>query len=334
VRRILLEMPQGSEIQEKNVQETPSFPPFVEKVLDEVRLTLRYYRNQFPGETISKVYIFGDGLKPELLPLLTKELNIPVTLPDLSKLVGQAEPVPPRLARTIGLALKELAAEGPDIELLPAKEKAASFRQSKLFKTLLLEGVGAIAVLFVIFMILSHYITLQKSSMEKGRDKTMRAPVASVSKGELEKKKTALSQKVKFYEALFDKRIYWTRKLNLLGTILPKGAWVTHLRLEDHSDEETGRDDSIYRLTLKGSVYAPEKTEELKVPSQFLSELQQDAQFYEGFNEAKLTSVRRDTVEDVSVTSFEIVLTGYKKLEPKLEPKKTESKKTEPKKKK
>lgn len=313
VRRISLEEAQREEIHasEKGPQESPLFPPLVEKLLNEVRLTVRYYRNQFPNENLNRVFIFGDGLKADMLPLLTQELNLPVIVRDLSRIVGSREVIPMRLARTIGLGLRDLTGEGPEIELLLPKESAPSFKQTKLFKTILLESAGAIGVLFALFLILSHHIATQRTLLEKARGK--QAVAATISKAELDKKKATLAQKAAFYQEHFNKRVFWTKKLNQLGNILPKGAWISNFRVEDHTDDEGTHDEFDYRLSLKGSVYSPDKTEELKVPSQFLAAIQQNEGFFEGFSEAKLVSVKRDVVEDVSVTTFEIVMTGKKK---------------------
>ena len=316
VRRISLEdlEKEGVRSTEKNSPEGSSLPPLVEKLLGEVRLTARYYRNQFSGENINRVFLFGDGLKAEMPTLLTQELNIPVMVKDLSLLVGSQEAIPLRLARTIGLALRDLTEEGPEIELLlPTKEAASSFRQTKLFKTILLEGAGAVVVLITLFSMLSHHIAAQKILLEKAKDKSKQTLNAALAKPDLEKKKGILAQKISFYQTHYDKRIFWTKKLNQLGNILPKGAWITSFRAENQSDAEVSHEEFDYRLTLKGSVYAPNKMEELKIPSQFLAAIKQDEDFFEGFNEAKLVSIKRDIVENVSVTAFEIILTGKKK---------------------
>jgi|GEM_PF-1291653 len=311
VRRISLEISSEEDAfrREQSSQEGPShLPPFVEKLLDEVRLTLRYYQNQFPGESVSRILLFGDNLT-EVSALLSKELSLPVHMEDLSQFVGGKEMIPLRLARTIGLGLRGLTKGDTGIELLPRKESVPS-QQARLVKISLLEIVGAVAVLLGLFFILSYSIDIQKRTLEKENSK--QKIVTSLSKTTLEEKKKTLSQKANLYRNLFEKRIFWTKKLSQLGNILPKGAWVTRLKIEDHSDgESSGESRGVtYGLNLTGSVYAPDKAEELRIPSQFLAAIQQNADFFEGFTEAKLVSVKRDSVEGVGVTSFEIMLTG------------------------
>lgn len=304
VRRLSLK-PQAEE------EAAPTLPPLVEKLLDEVRLTSRYYRNQFPGESINRVLIFGDGVKPEIPEILSRELSLPVTLEDLSRIAGKRGIVPLRLARTVGLGLRNLTEGGIEIDLLPPQQALGSSKQTKLLRTLLLEGVGTIMVLTTLVFILSHRVTLQKKVVASQKEKQKLAGI-TVSKAELSERKTILSQRASFYQNLYDGRLFWTKKLNELGHILPKGAWITKLELEDYSDEELGGGE-IYRLTLKGMVYASDKAEELRLPSQFLVALQQNPEFFEGFSAARLVSVKREMVEEVPVTSFEILLTGVKK---------------------
>lgn len=313
VRRVSLELPPPSSLpSEEGTGESPStHSPFVDKLLDEVRLTLRYYRNQFPTENVSRLFLFGDGLKAGVPEIFTRELNLPTRMAELSKLLGITDPVPLRLARTIGLGLRGLTESGAEIELLPKRETVPS-QKTKLFKISLLEGAGAVAVLIFLSLILSNRVSVQKRLLEVKKQEMGKKAAITFSKADLEKKKEMLTQKLNLYTTLYGKRIVWTKKLSQLGRILPQGAWVTHMDVEDSSGETGPSDPIAYRLTLRGSVYAPDKAEELRIPSQFLAAIQQDADFIEGFNDAKLTSVKRDLVEEVGITSFEIVLTGKK----------------------
>ncbi|MFH1858064.1 MAG: pilus assembly protein PilM [Candidatus Omnitrophota bacterium] len=284
----------------------PRPSPFVVKILDELRLTARYYQNQFPGESISRVYVFGDGIKKETLEFLSRELNVPVIMENLSSIAGSG--VPLRLAKTIGLGLWGFPGFDTGIELLPKKELVIS-RQTRLFKLAFLEGLGAAVALFCLFFIMSHYMALQKKTLESERDR--KPVITALSQEELLEKKKDLTQKLHLYRNLFDRKLYWTKKLSDLGRLLPKGAWVTEISVDDQSDEESVSGEAPrYFLTIKGLAYASESAEALKIPSQFLVSLQEDKDFFEGFQEAKLVSVRRTEEQQVEVVFFEIRVIG------------------------
>lgn len=309
IRHISLEgpSPETTLPPETSSQET-SFSPLLARLLDEVRLTSRYYRNQFPGQNLSRIFIFGEDVTPDISHTLSQELNIPVTLADPSTLIGSK--VPARVGKSISLGLWGLSSGGCEIELLPPKAIPAPTKQIQFLKTLLLEGVGTLIVLIAVFSILSHRVETKKAMVERVKAKRPVVQVTSLSKEQLEKRKLALAQKMHLYQRLLDNRVFWTKKLSQLGSILPKGAWVTYLRLEDYSGDEFSPHDVTSRLVVKGSVYASDKSEELKIPSQFLTAIQQNQDFFEGFTEGKLVSVKRDEVEGVGVTSFEILLMG------------------------
>ncbi len=283
--------------------------PVLEKILGEARLTLRYYQNQFPGESVSRVLLFGEGLGSEVAELFSRELNLPVQLADLSRLVIGEEKVPLRLARTIGLGLRGLTLAGGEIELLP-KKTAVPMRHARLFKIAFLEGLGAVTALICLFLILSRSVEIQRKALEK--EKSKQTMLSLLSKEELERKKEAVKKKAQLYEGLFERRVFWTKKLTQLGNVLPEGAWITSFQAEDISDNEIlmEKEEFTRRVILKGLAYVPDKEEELKIPSQFLTAIQQNEAFFEGFEEVKLLSVKRDTFEDVPVTFFEILLTG------------------------
>ncbi len=292
----------------------------VEKLLDEVRLTLRYYRNQFPSETVSRILLFGNRLTPDLSEFFTRELSLPTKMENLSKAFGE-EKIPLGLARTLGIGLRGLSA-GFEIELLPRKEVVSS-QQTQLVKMSLLSVGGAVAVLIALFLILSNLVGIQKRALKR-REGSVDSRVTSLSKEDLQKKNDKLGKKVALYRNLYERRMVWTKKLSRLGKILPQGAWITNMTIEDRSDEEV-LDNMVYRVVLKGVVYTSNKNEELKIPTQFLTAIQQDADFFEGLDEAKLISMKRDVFEDVEVTTFEMALTGKKPASQK----KTKTTKTE-----
>ncbi len=278
--------------------------PLLEKLLDEVRLTLRYYRNQFPTEEIERLLLFGDHMKVGIEENFSKELKLPVHIETLSAFVQTEGVVPSRLARTIGMALRGMTPSGSKIDLLPRHIEGP--RQNRLFKVCALEAVGAAICLAALSFVMGTQVTMQQRALEKTKENRVQSRYSQLSKEDLKVKQGEFQSKFGRYRKLLDNRLPWTKKLSVMGSILPSGAWITEIDLFDSVDG--GR-----RMGLEGLAYASDKQEELEIPSQFLAALKQNPEMFEGFQEANLVSIRREVWEGIPVTGFEIVLTGQSK---------------------
>ena len=286
--------------------EVPSrtLDPLLEKLLDEVRLTLRYYRNQFPTEEVERLLFFGDGIQPGIEDEFSKELKLPVQIEPLSRFASPGELIPSRLARTIGMALRGMSPAGSAVDLLPRHVETP--RQNKVFKVCALEGIGALICLAALFFVMGNQVSAQKRLLELAKAGRVQSKYNELSAEDLRAKEEELKNKLGFYRNLIDGRLYWTKKLSFLGSTLPQGAWLTSISISDSLD--AGR-----MVVLKGLTYASDKQEELKLPSQFLLALKQHQEIFEGFQEANLISIKREMWDEIPVTGFEIVLIGEPK---------------------
>ena len=307
VRHVLLEgMPEqaeGMEVPTAALSEPrpASFDPLLEKLLDEVRLTLRYYRNQFPTEEIERFLLFGDGIKTDVEESFSKELKLPVHIESLSRFVQSEGFIPTRLARTIGMALRGMSSPGSEIDLLP--QQIETVGQNWLFKICALETVGVCLCLAALSFVMGAQITSQEKALERTKEGRMQSKYSHLSLDDLKLREADLQAKLNRYRNLFDNRILWTRKLSSLGVVLPPGAWVTGIDLSNPTEGER-------TMTLKGLAYASDKQEELEIPSRFLAALKQHPEMFDGFQEANLTSIKREEWDEIPVTGFEIVLSG------------------------
>ena len=286
--------------------EVPSrtLDPLLEKLLDEVRLTLRYYRNQFPTEEVERLLFFGDGIKLGIEDEFSKELQLPVHIEPLSHFANSGELIPSRLARTVGMALRGMSPAGSVIDLLPRHIEAP--RQSKVFKICAVEAVGALICIVALFFTMGNQVSAQRKLLESAKASRVGSKYSDLSAEDLRAKEGDLKNKVSFYRDLVDGRLVWTQKLSFLGSTLPQGAWVTNISISDSLD--AGR-----VMSLRGLAYASDKQEELKIPSQFLLALKQHQEIFEGFQEANLISIKREMWDQIPVTGFDIVLTGESK---------------------
>ena len=307
VRHVSLEMmseqSEGMEVPPASATESGplQLDPLQEKLLDEVRMTLRYYRNQFPTEEIERLLFFGDGIKGGVEESFSKELKFPVHIESLSRFVQTEGAIPSRLARTIGMALRGMSPIESEIDLLPQRVEATG--QNRLFKIGILETVGALICLAALSFVMGTQVSSQQKILEKSKEERVQSRYSNLSLDDLKAKQTDLQSKLNRYRSLFDDRILWTKKLSSLGAILPPGAWITGIEL-------SGTPEGGHMMMLRGLAYASNKQEELEIPSRFLSALKQHPDMFEGFQQASLISIRREIWDKIPVTGFEIALSG------------------------
>lgn len=281
--------------------ETPSLiqDPLLEKLLDEVRLTLRYYQNQFPAEQVERLLFFGDRIRPGMEEALTKELKLPILIETLTPFAPSQELLPIRLARTVGMGLRGLFPGGADVDLLLPRPGVA--RENKLVKVCAMGGAAVILCLGALLLFMNAQLSSRETLLETVRSGRRASSYDRFSPQELKAKLEEFKETAALYETILDRRLLWTKKLSELGGALPQGVWVTQLTVTDPFQ-------SSRVMTLRGFAYATDKQEELRLPSQLLENLQRQAGIFEGFEEAKLLSIKRDTWEETPVTAFELTL--------------------------
>lgn len=227
VRHVSLEAapgaPEGME-ETPPPSETPSSPqdPLLEKLLDEVRLTLRYYRNQFPSEEVERLLFFGDRIKPGNEETFSKELKLPIHFETLSSFTEGGGLIPSRLARTIGLSLRGMLPFRSEIDLLPRQLEAS--KTNKLLKTCALEVAGALVCLLALSVVMGRWAASQQRLLDIARESRVGSPYNQLSLQDLKAKQETVRSHVNLYRNLFEKRLLLTKKLSFLGAILPQGG--------------------------------------------------------------------------------------------------------------
>jgi len=205
-------------------------------LLDEVRSSIDYYRNQPGAARLLRVVATGGSAQlPGLPERLSALVGVPVehaSMRDLLR-VGNigfpAEDLPrlePYLPAAVGLALGG-AGVGTVIDLLPRARRSTAKARPQLDKRVLLGGVAAVVALAGV-----TYLGQQKASNAKSKQaaaestvKTLEnklarlQPVPGTGGSAAELQAEAL--------ALLQSNVAWPRSITNVGKALPSGVWLT-----------------------------------------------------------------------------------------------------------
>ncbi|MCX5716100.1 MAG: PilN domain-containing protein, partial [Candidatus Omnitrophica bacterium] len=97
-------------------------------------------------------------------------------------------------------------------------------------------------------------------------------------------------------------RVFLTKKLNKLGKIMPESAWIEAFKFSD----ETGKSRT---LNITGMIYSKDR-DEAAIANRILSQMKQDPGLSEGFQDIKLSSLKRVSAYGKELAEFSIDCTG------------------------
>ncbi|MFH1201945.1 MAG: pilus assembly protein PilM [Candidatus Omnitrophota bacterium] len=284
------------------------------KLITEIRLSLEFYFRRQPYQKfIEKLILVTQEDSSELKDSLSRELGFPIVIVRPAELlINIKEPMGLGLVKAYGASLRNKISLPFSIDLLKNiavktyKPKAIfpkvaikidllSLLKPELIRTLIICCLGVVLV----YLFGLQKIILEKKNLESLRQKDKRAGYFSgLSSKDLKIMQENYEKKLSALETLAGRRIYLTKKLNTLASVLPDGCWLKDISFQK-SPNSIG-------LVVRGSVYHEDETKEFGTVNQLLSRLKNDASFLEGFTEISLSRVNKNKAAKWIVTDFEI----------------------------
>lgn len=276
-----------------------------EQLLNEIRLSMSYYKREFPEKNLTKIIICGLKDKPSWLPLVKEELNIPTEYDLPFKNISDIDL--PILQFEIPIGLAGLRLERPRIELNLLPEEAIPVRLD-IKKWIAIEITAIVCILGLIWLLqLPVLFRLKKDVTSSEKKKTTYPGLVDLSSktiDELNQIKTALLDKKNILATCTTNRIIWHEKLQRLVEILPKETWVTELTIGDSLGTLGQR-----QLILKGSTYTQEPAKEIEITNNFSKSLKDDSEFMDGFSRLTLGTITKTAIEGHQIVNFDISAT-------------------------
>jgi Tfp pilus assembly PilM family ATPase len=316
-RDIKLLSPQGG------AQRTPEeFDAVLFRLINEVRVSLDYYRRQYMKKEVEEMLIITDKKLSNWVDQLSRELGISahfVSTQDLLKVSEETvQQSPFDLTKAFGASLrsirpglvtlnlgkmaKEKARHGVSVSGLGEQSIDKQVRDFIIeFKAPLIRGaiVGCVLVVLGYGMGFSKVFPLEKELLVK----TVKQPplIAGVDLTTLESIETSEAQMLRrqsTFENLIDEAAAVPQPMIVLPRLLPAGVWLNRLRYDAASRE----------MQLSCSAYDPESKRRAELMNDFIGNLKKDPAYSALFSAVELLSYRESGITfDESYLEFEVI---------------------------
>lgn len=290
-----------------------------EKILNEISLSVDFFKRQLPSDVIEKVILLGNSDLEKLVSHLKENLGVAVELGDLSEIFSSAgnikkEDIDGGLIVALGLALR--ASDKPNkkvqVNLLPVLSKDDGGDSAKE----LIAQVGSVVLVLVLFFI---YFNRENFALNReiSHVRKQMPPVSTQLKNmtltQLRTYKSDLEEKLGFLDNIVGKKIFFTDKLNGIAKVLPKNAWIEQIKYEHRlygSDNGGYYKNLSVSLSFRGVVSSQDRSSELAVANALVGSVKSEEALFKGFINARLASTSVSSVGGSEVTDFFVTLSN------------------------
>jgi len=292
---------------EQTVEE--DFSQKLEKLKNEIRVSLDYYSRKFMDKDITNIFVVCDAKSRRELEAFLSESSMPVTFVDTQKVLGKNNNYSSVLAKSFAAAQFKSVPIEIKINLVAAKLKAARAAAPGFKPFTLLEGFK----LDLKFVFLGLAVCAAVFAYGLMRMQPLRRELAAV-KGQGLKASPVLAAKdyetlsaldmkdnkrIAALNKLIKERMYATYPLDVIPRALPEGVWLSSFSLNHNKD-------GALELAIKGQVDLGDSDKEFDAVNVFLSNLKNDPVFSKYFKEMVITSIDQGPVDHDSVAVFNI----------------------------
>lgn len=289
------------------------FSQKLEKLKNEIRVSLDYYSRKFMDKDIKNIFVVSDAKSHQELGSFLSESSIPVTFVDTQKALGKNNAYSSVLAKSFAASQFRSVPIEIKINLVTAKLKATRAAAPGFKPFTLLEGFK----LDLKFVLLGLAVCVAVFAYGLMRMQPVRQGLAAV-KGEGLKANSVLAAKdyetlsaldaknnnrIAALNKLIKERLYATYSLDVIPRALPEGAWLSGLSLKQNKD-------GSLELVMSGQVDLGDSDKEFDAVNVFLGNLKNDPAFSKYFKEMAITSIDQKPVGQQTVAVFNIVCKG------------------------
>ncbi len=286
------------------------------KFINEVRISLDYYRRQPSSSSIKKiVLLYEPGFEgwPESL---SKELGIATDGVAVNSIKGYPQVKDLDIAKALSVSLvniKSISAinlgkrRGFITSKKSKKESLTTGLIAKLqYGLLAQENVRNTLIFSLIFVAVVYGYAFQKrlpflnklSSLKK-QIKYLEIGWPYTSNEDLERIQDKYQNKFNSIEKTLKRRETITQWLNSIPKLIPNGLWVSSIDIKRSQDK--------MNLKVTGKVYLKNESKEIQAIDEFVTNLNKSADFNKFFNEIEMGRLNStEKINDVRVTSFEV----------------------------
>lgn len=289
------------------------FAQKLEKLKNEIRVSLDYYNRKFMDKDIKNIFVVSDTKSRRELVSFLSESNIPVTFVDTQRVLGKGNEYSSVLAKSFAASQFRSSPIEIKINLVAAKLKAARAAVPGFKPLVLLEGFKldlkfiflGIALCAAVFGY--GLIRMQPLYKDLSGIKNQGLKVSPVLAKENYEALSALdlkySKMIGSLNKLIKDHMYATYPLDVIPRALPEGVWLSDLNLRSNKE-------GALELTLSGQADLGDNDKEFEAVNTFLNNLRKDPVFSRYFKEINIGSIDQRPEQNKSVAVFNIVCRG------------------------
>ena len=306
----------GFEVESLPAEDSLS-PLLWDKLKNEIRISLDYYRRKFPTKQISRIIAIVNQALRRDIEALGSELGVPMEFVDITKFAGrESSAITISLIKAYSASLANSIKTPLRVNLLSAREKSgeAQAREVELESAIVPSAIRldyrfALVGLLIIVSTLAT-VTLQKLSLSKELKKIInQQPRLTVLTGDttyeqLQEIYTDYNYKLNTLDDIARKNLYLTELFSVIPSVLPNGCWLVKLSFSQGTTSA--------ELTLEGQAFLGERNKEFEAINEIYSRLKSAPRFSRAFKDINIASLQRISFRDWEVTGFTILCKGKK----------------------
>lgn len=308
-------------------KDAEEFDALLFRLINEVRVSLDYYRRQFLKKDVDEMLIISPRVTSGWIDNFSKELGLKVAFLDLNELL-QTGSVPEdqlsNLAKSFGAALKAHKPLLITLNLARFKEKPLSAAASLIgstranmeqmvmdflqeSKAALIKGgiIGLLILAAAYGMGFSKSFPLEKELASATVRQPPLLPGIDVSSLEgLQASETQLIDKQRVFRKLTEDYAPFFKKLRVLPELAPEGVWLSSMYYTTEPDQ----------IIMSCASYAQKEKLRSEKMYRFIENLKEDTVFSEHFSSIELRSFKEIKDRDYFYLRFEVVCAKKTKL--------------------
>ena len=289
------------------------FTQKLEKLKNEIRVSLDYYNRKFMDKDIKNIFVVSDMKSRQELASFLSEGNIPVTFVDTQRVLGKNNNYSSVLAKSFAASQLKSSPIEIKINLVAAKLRAARAAAPGFKPLALLEGFKLDLKFIFLGVVLCAavfgygLVRLQPLHKELTGIREQGIKFSSVLARENYEALSGLdlkyTKKIASLNKLISGHMYVTYPLDVIPRVLPDGVWLSGLSIKYNRD-------GVSELNVTGQADLEDNDKEFEAVNVFLDNLRKDPVFSKYFKEINIGSIDQKQVDKKNIAVFTIVCKG------------------------
>jgi len=289
--------------------------PFLERLKNEVRISLDYYRRKFPTKKMNRLIVVAEQAYKNDVEALANELGLPSEFIDISLYTFRQSPLSISAVKAYSASLANSIKTPLRLNLLSSREKLIREKTAEAEPEIALPAIPlrldyrvvAVGLAIILLSFIAGFY--QKAVLNKEiknilNNRISLTTISSKSYPELQATYSEYVKKADALDKITKNHLYLTEEFNIIPEVFPENCWLVNLFFRQ---AEEG-----VEMVLTGQAFYGDRNQEFEAINKIASDLKANSIFSKVFQYIEVTSLERVKLEDAQVTNFIISCKGKK----------------------